>query len=163
MFNSFGASSVRFISWSHSHLSGNFSNFFLLNKCVKGQMYSGKSSGFVLSGSFLISPLSCSLLSVVSVALVLLDLNHMFLCFIVQFLRHLVNLIIPFFQLISRLCLTSQSCSRNMSVLPKSIIAASRVSLYLLILTSRGAILVISPFFVPLALNTSKEKFIGLV
>ena len=108
MFSSFGASSIRLILWSHSHLSGNFSNFFLLNKCMKGRMYSGKSSGFVLSGSLLISPLSCYLVSVVSVAFVLLVLNLISLCFIVQLLEHLVNLMVPFFQLTSGLCLTSQ-------------------------------------------------------
>ena len=126
-------------------------------------MYSGKSSVFVLSGFFLISPLSCFLLSVVSVALVLLDLNCMSSCFIVQFPEHLVNLIVPFFQLTSRLCLTSQSCPRNMSVPSKFITATSRVSLCLLISTSRDATLVTSPFFVLSVLNTSKEKFISLV
>ena len=117
-------------------------------------MYSGKSSGFILS---------CSLLSVVSIALVLLDLNHMSSCFIVQFPGHLVNLIVPFFQLTSGLCLTSQSCPGNMFVLFKSVTATSNVSLYPLILTSRDATLVTSPFFVLSALNTSKEKFIGFV
>ena len=106
MFGSFGASSVRLILWSHSHLSGNFSNFFLFNKCVKDQMYSSKSSGFVLSGFLL---LSCSLVSIVSVAFVLLVLNLISLCFIVQLSGHLVNLIVLFFQLTSVLCLTSQS------------------------------------------------------
>ena len=57
-------------------------------------MYSDKSSGFVLSGSFLISSLSCSLLFIVSIALVLLELNYMSSCFIVQFPGHLVNLIV---------------------------------------------------------------------
>ena len=126
-------------------------------------MYSSKSSGFVLSGSFPISPLSCSLLSIVSIALVLLDLNHMSSCFIVQFSRYLVNLIVLFFQLTSGLCLTSQSCPRNMSVPSKFVTAASNVSLRPLILISRDTILVTSPFFILLALNTSKEKFIGFV
>ena len=126
-------------------------------------MYSGKSSGFVLSSSFLISLLSCFLLSVVSIALVFLDLNHMSSCFIVQFPRHLVILIVPFFQLISRLCLTNQSCPRNMSVPSRSITAASKVSLCLFISIPRGTTLVTSPFFIPLALNTSKEKLISLV
>ena len=47
VFNSFEVSSIRFLLWSHSCHSSNFSNFFLLNKCVKGQMYPGKSSEFV--------------------------------------------------------------------------------------------------------------------
>ena len=126
-------------------------------------MYSGKFSGFVLSYSFPISLLSCFLLFIISIALVLLNLNHMSSCFIEQFSRHLVNLMVPFFQLTSRLCLTSQSCPRNMSVPSKSITAASNVFLCPLILISRGATLVTSPFFVPSALNTSKEKFISFV
>ena len=126
-------------------------------------MYSDKSFKFVLSGSFPISSLSYSLLSIVSVVLILLDLNHMSLCFIIQFPGYLVNLIIPFFQLTSGLCLTNQLCPRNMSVPSRSITAASKVSLCLLISISRDATLVTSLFFVPLALNTSKEKFIGLV
>ena len=84
-------------------------------------------------------------------------------CFIVQFPRHLVNLMIPFFQLTLGLCLTNQSCPKNMSILSKSITDAFRVSLCPLILISRGVTLVTSLFFVPLALNTSNEKFIGLV
>ena len=130
---------------------------------MNGRIYSGKSSGFVLSGFFPIFPLYYFLLSVVSIALVLLELNCMSSCFIVQFPGHLVNLIILFFQLTSGLCLTNQSCPRNMSVPSRSVTAASKVSLCLLILISRGATLVISPFFVPSALNTSNKKFIGLV
>ena len=126
-------------------------------------MYSGKSSGFILFCFFPISPLSCFLLSVVSITLVLLDLNHMSLCFIVQFPRHLVNLMVLFFQLTSGLCLISQLCPKNMSIPSKSVTVASSFSLCLLISISRGAILVTSLFFVPLALNTSKEKFIGFV
>ena len=126
-------------------------------------MYSGKSSWFVLSSSFLISLLSCSLLSIVSIALVHLDLNCMSLCFIVQFPGHLVNLIVLFFQLTSRLCLTNQSCPRNMSVLFRSVTAASRVSLCPLISISRDATLVTSLLFIPSVLNTSKEKLISLV
>ena len=118
-------------------------------------MYSGRSSGFILSGSFPISPLSYSLVLLVS--------NCISLCFIVQFPGHLVNLIVPFFQLTSRLCLTSQSCSKNRSVPSKSITAASYISLCQLISISRGTILVTSLFFVPSALNTSKEKFISFV
>ena len=138
-------------------------NFFLLNRYVKGWIYSSKSSGFVLSGSFLISLLSYSLLSIIFVALVLLELNCMFLCVIVQFPEHLVNLMVLFFQLISRLCLTSQLCPKNMSILSKSVTAASRVSLCPLISISRGTILIISPFFVLSTLNTSKEKSIGFI
>ena len=74
-----------------------------------------------------------------------------------------MNLMVLFFQLTSGLCLTSQSCSRNMSIPSKSITATSRVSLCLLILISRSATLVTSLFLVPLVLNTSKEKSIGFV
>ena len=125
-------------------------------------MYSGKSSGFVLSGSFPISPLSCSVLSN-TVSFILLALNRMSLCVIVQLPGHLVNLIVLFFQLTSGLCLTSQSYPKNMSVPAKSITAASSVSLCLLISTSRGTTLVTSPFLVPSVLNTLKEKSIYLV
>ena len=69
-------------------------------------MYSGKSSGFVLSGFLPISLLSCS---VISIVFVLLVLNLMSSCFIVHCPGHLVNYIVPFFQLTSGLCLTSQS------------------------------------------------------
>ena len=163
VFSSLGASSVRLISWSHLHLSGRFLNFFLLKRWVNGQMYSGKSSGFVLSGFFPILPLSCSCLSSVSMSLVCLELNHISLCVIVQFPEHLINLMVPFFQLTSRLCLTNQSCPKNISVPSRSIMAASRDSLCPLITTSRSAILVTSQFFVPSALITLKEKSIFFV
>ena len=126
-------------------------------------MYSSRSSGFVLSSSFPISPLSCVVVFFISVFFLLLVLNYMFSCFIIQFPRHLINLIVPFFQLTFRLCLTSQSCPKNMLVPSRSAIAASRVSLCLLISISRGTTLVTSPFFVLLVLKTSKEKFIDLV
>ena len=145
------------------NLTGSFSNFFLLNRCVNGQIYSSRSSGFVLSGSFPISPLSCVVVFFVSISFVLLVLNRMSSYFIVQFPGHLVNLMILFFQLTSRLCLTSQSCPKNISVPSRSVTAASRVSLCLLISISRGATLVTSLFFVLSALKTSKEKSIDLV
>ena len=126
-------------------------------------MYSDKSFKFVLSGFFPISSLSYSLLSIVSVVLILLDLNHMSLCFIIQFPGYLVNLIIPFFQLTSGLCLTNQLCPRNMSVPFRSVTAASNCSLWPLISISKGTTLVTSPFFVPSVLKTSNEKFISFV
>ena len=130
---------------------------------MNDQMYSGKSSRFVLSGSFPISLLSCSWLSFVSVSLVRLELNCISLCIIMQFPGHLVNLMVPFLQLTSGLCLTSQSCPKNISIPSKSITATSKVSLCLLISISRGATLVTSPFFVPSVLNTLKEKSIDFV
>ena len=127
---------------------------------MKGQVYSGKSSGFVLSGSLPISLLSCS---VVSVAFVLLVLNYMSSCFIIHCSGHLVNHIVPFFQLTSRLCLTSQSWPKNISVPSNSVTTASNCSLWLLISISREATFVTSPFFIPSVLKTSNEKFIGFV
>ena len=52
---------------------------------------------------------------------------------------------------------------RNMSVLFKSITAASNCSLCPLISISKGTILVISLFFVLFVLKTSNEKFIGFI
>ena len=68
-----------------------------------------------------------------------------------------------FLQLTSGLCLTNQSCPKNISVLSKSITTTSKVSLCSLISISRGATLVTSLFFVLSALNTSKEKSIAFV
>ena len=68
-----------------------------------------------------------------------------------------------FFQLISGLYLTSQSCPRNISILFKSITAAFSCFLCLLISIFRDAILVTSLFFILSTLKTSKEKFIGFV
>ena len=126
-------------------------------------MYLGRSSKFILSDSFPISPLSYSWLFFVPISLVCLELNRISLCVIVQFPGHLVNLMVPFLQLTSRLCLTSQSYPKNISIPFKSVTAASKVSLYPLISIFRGATLVISPFFVPSALNTSKEKSIDFI
>ena len=84
-------------------------------------------------------------------------------CFIVQLPRHLVNLMVLFFQLNSRLCLTSQSCSKNMSVPFKFITAASNCFLWPLTSISRGTTLVTSPFFVPSALKTLNEKLSSFV
>ena len=160
---SLGASFIKLILWSHSCLFSNFLNFFLLNKYVKDQMYSGKFFGFVLFGFLLISPLSYSLVSVVFVAFVLLVLNLISSCFIIQLPGHLVNLMVPFFQLTFGLCLTSQSWPKNMSVQFKSITAASNYSLWLLILIFRDTTLVTSPFFILFALETLNEKFISFI
>ena len=84
-------------------------------------------------------------------------------CFILYDLGHLVNHILPSFQFTSGLCLTNQLCPRNMSILFRSVTAASICFLYLLISTSSGAILVTSLFSVPSALNISKEKSTGFV
>ena len=159
-FNSLRASSIRFILWSHSHYSSSFLNFFLLNKWVNSWIYFSKSSGFIVSSSFLIFLLSYFL---VSVACVLLVLNLISWCFILQLPEYLVNHIVSFFQFTSGLCLTNQSCPRNISVPFKSITAASNYFLCLLISISKGAILVTSLFFVLSTLNTLNEKFIGFI
>ena len=114
----------------------------------------------VLSGSLPILPLSCSVLSI---TICLLVLNQISSCFIVQCPRHLINHIVLFFQLTSGLCLTSQSWPRNISVPSRSVTAAFSCSVCLLILISRGTTLVTSPFFVPFALKTLKEKSIDFV
>ena len=76
---------------------------------------------------------------------------------------YFVDYIIPFFQLISKLCLTSQSCPKNISIPFKSITTAFSYSLCPLILISRGTTLVTSSFFVLSMLKTSNEKLIGLI
>jgi len=75
-FNYFGASSSKLISLFHSLFSGNFSNLFLLNKCINSQMYSGKSSGFVWSSSFPIYYCSLSMSSI-GYTLLVSDVNAM--------------------------------------------------------------------------------------
>ena len=86
--SSFSAFSVKLISWSHSRLSGSFSNFFLLNKYMNSWMYFGRSSGFVGLGS-LSPPFDSSF----SFGSSLLDhgVNYIDLCSILQYSRHLVN------------------------------------------------------------------------
>ena len=113
-----------------------------------------------MSGSSPISLLSCSLVPGVYV---LLALNSISWCFILQDSGHFVNCIVLFFQLTFRLCLTSQSCPKNMSIPFKSITVASSCSLCPLISISRSATLVISPFFVPSTLNTLNKKLIGFI
>ena len=73
-FNFFEASFIRFISWFHSLCSGNFLNFFLLNKWVNSQIYSNKSSRLVGFNSF---PISCCplFLSSIGYNLYILDIN----------------------------------------------------------------------------------------
>ena len=93
---------------------------------MKGQIYSGKSSGLILSSSFSILLLSYTIVSIVWVLLVL---NSISWCFILQLPGHLVNFIVPFFQLISELCLTNQLWPKNMSVPFKSVTTAFSCSL----------------------------------
>jgi len=153
-------SSIRSILWFHFHLSGSFLNFFLLNRWVNSQIYSGRSSRFVGSSSF---PISCCSLFWLSIGCILQFLNNIFWCCVLQFLGHLVNYIVPIFQFISGLCLTNQSYSRNMSVLFISITAVSICYLCLLILTFSSTNLVTSPFLVPSALKTLNDLFVSSV
>ena len=146
--SSFGASSIKLISWSHSRLSGSFSNFFLLNKCMNSWTYFGRSSGFVGSGS--LSPLFDFSFSFGSS---LLDhrVNRIDLCSILQYPGHLVNYITPSFQSTSGLCSTSQLCPRNRSVSLISDTTISICSMCLFELISRGtnSLIVFSPFLDP--------------
>ena len=73
VFNSLGVSFVRLISWSYSHLSSSFSNFFLLNRWVNSQVYSRRFSRFVGSSFFSIS---CCHLSWLSIDCILQFLNN---------------------------------------------------------------------------------------
>ena len=143
--SSFSASSIKLISWSHFHLSGSFSNFFLLNKCVNSWMYFERSLGFVGSGS-----LSPPFDSSSSFGSSLFDhrVNHIDLCSVLQCPRHLVNHMTLFFQSTSRLCSTSQLCPRNRSVSLISDTTASICSMCPFKLISKGtnSLIVFSPF-----------------
>ena len=135
-------------------------NFFLLNKCVKGQIYSGRSSRFIESG-FL--PISCCSLSWLSIFYAHLVLNSISWYFVLHNLEHLVNYILSSFQFTSGLYLTNQLCPRNISVLFKSVTTTLMYSLCLLILTLSSTILVTSLFLVLFTLNTSKKKSTSFV
>ena len=149
----FGASSIKLISWSHSCLSGSFSNFFLLNKCVNGWIYFRRSSGFVRSSS-----LSPPFDSFSSFGSSLLDhgVNRIDSCSVLQYSGHLVNCITSSFQSTSGLYSTSQSCPRNKFVF---LISNTTVSIYLmclfeLISRSTNSLIVFSPFLDPSELYT---------
>ena len=161
-FISFGVSFIRLISWSHSLCSGNFSNFFLLNKCANGQMYFIKSSRFVGSSSL---PISCFFLSVssISCSLYILNVNEMSWCYILYSLGYLANCIVLIFQFTSGLYLTNQLYFKNISVSFKSITAMLIFSVCLLISHSSGTNLVTSSFLVLSALKTSNYLFISSI
>ena len=101
--------------------------------------------------------------SLLPIACVLLVLNSISWCFILQLSEHLINFIVLFFQLTSELYLTNQLWSKNMSVLLKSITTASSCFLCLLISISRSTTLVTSLFFISSILKILNEKFISLV
>ena len=94
MLSSFGASSIKLISWSHSRLSSSFLNFFLLNKCVNGWTYFGRSSGFVGSGS-LSPPFDFS--SSFGSSFLDYGVNCIDSCSVLQCPGHLVNCMTPSF------------------------------------------------------------------
>ena len=123
-------------------------------------MYSGRSSVFVGSGFLLIS---CCPLSCVSVAYSLLVSNLISWCFVLHVFEHLVNCIILLSQFTSVLCLTNQSCPKNIFMPFKYITAISICSLCPLILTSSGANLETSLFLEPSILKTSNNISAGLV
>ena len=77
----------------------------------------------------------------VSFACILCILNSISWCFILHKSGHLVNLILPSFQFTSGLCLTNQSCPRNMSMPLRSSTTTSRYFLCLLISTFNDTIL----------------------
>jgi len=95
-------------------------------------MYSGRFFRFIGS-SFL--PIFYCPLSYISIIYAFLVLNVISWCFVLHIFGHFVNYIIPLSQFTSRLCLTNQSCPRNMFVLFKSITIMLIFSLYLLIST----------------------------
>ena len=141
----FGASFIKLISWSHSRLSSSFSNFLLLNKCMNGWTYFGRSSGFVGLGS-LSPPFDSS--SSFGSSLLDYGVNRIDSCSVLQCPRHLVNCMTPSFQSTSGLCSTSQSCPRNRSVSLISDTTASICSMCPFELISKGinSLIVFSPF-----------------
>jgi len=122
-------------------------------------MYSGKFSRLVEFGSFSMSCCSLSLLSIGCS----LCINDMSWCCILHSFGHLLNYIVLVFQFTSGLCLTNQSYSRNMSVLFKSITAASICSVCPFISSSSSANHVTSSFLVLSVLKTLKYLFIGSI
>ena len=149
----FGASFVKLISWSHSCLSGSFSNFFLLNKCINGWIYFRRSSGFVGSSS-----LSPPFDSSSSFGSSLLDhgVNRIDLCSVLQCSGYLVNCITSSFQSTSGLCSTSQSCPRNkfVSLISNTTVSICLMCLFELISRSTNSLIVFSPFLDPSELYT---------
>jgi len=123
-------------------------------------MYSERFSRFVRSGSL---PISCYSLSCMSIACVLCILNDISWYCVVHILGYFVNYIVPKFQFTSELCLTSQSYSKNMSVLFKSITTTSICSLYLLISISSGTNHLAFPFLVLSILKTSNIISVGFI
>ena len=118
--------------------------------------------GFVESGFFLISYCPLSWLSVGCILLVL-NVNNMFQYCVLHDLGHLVNCIVPIFQFTSRLCLTNQSYSRNMSVLFKSMTIISILFLCPLTSIFNSMNLVTSPFLVLFALKTLNDMSASFV
>ena len=125
-------------------------------------MYLGRSSGLVMSSSFLISCYSLFLLSV-GCSLHVFDIKVMFWYLILHFLGHFVNYIVPVFQFTSGLYLTNPLYSRNMSMLFKFVTAMSIHSIYPLISGSSGVNCITSPFLVLFTLKTLNNLFTGSV
>ena len=149
----FGVSSVKLILWSHSHLSGSFSNFFLLNKYMNSWTYFGRSSGFVGLGS-LSPPFDSS--SFFSNNYLNYGINLIDSCSVLQCPGYLVNCITSSFQSTSGLCSTSQSCSRNkfVSLISNTTVSICLMCLFELISRSTNSLIVFSPFLDPSELYT---------
>ena len=105
-------------------------------------------------------PISCYPLSCISIAYALLVLNIISWYCVLHVFGHLINHI---FQFTSELCLTNQSCSRNMFVPFKSVTTMSICSLCLLISTLSSTNHVNSLFFVPFVLKTSNTMSASFV
>ena len=154
--------SIRLILWSHSLYSGNFSNFFLLNKCMNSWIYSSKYFEFIKYSFLLI--FCCSLfVSSVGCSLYILDVNKMSWCCILHSVKHFVNHIVSIFQFTSRLCSANQLYPKNMSVPFNSMTSISILFTYPLISSSSGANIVIFLFLVLSVLKILNNLFIGSV
>ena len=123
-------------------------------------MYSERSFRFVKSSSL---PISCCSLSCMSIAYALHILNDISWCYILHVFGYLINYIVHKFQFTSKLYLTSQSYSKNMSMIFKSVTTVLICSLCPLISISSGMNHMTSPFLVPSTLKTSNTISAGLV
>jgi len=90
-------------------------------------------------------------------------LNNISWFCVLHIFRYLIKYIVPEFQFASRLCLTSQSYSKNMFIPFKSITTILICSLYLLISTLSGINHVTSLFLVLSSLKTSNAISTGFV
>ena len=123
-------------------------------------MYSERFSGFVRSGSL---PISCYSLSCMSIACVLCTLNDISWYCVLHVFEYFLTYIVSKFQFTSELCLTSQSYSKNMSVLFMFITTTSIFYLCLLISISSDTNHLTFPFLVLFILKTSNIISAGFI